>query len=645
MISIKSLAALSWMTVSPVLCVFSQSTSAADGSFCEPKSSDTVFSAMLTTADSLQCNDSGYWEAHFDDLMVFVFVPPGEFVLGADDGLQNEGPAHNVFLNGYWIEKYPVTVGQFREFVDNSGYLTDSERGWGAWQWDGRRADTLGAEADVWELRKDGRWNNIYFEHDDDHPVGSVSWNDANQYASWLSKKLGIEVVLPTEAQWEKSARGTDARVFPWGNALPDGRHANIADRHFALKYGSHARRPDMSIDDGYVETSPVNAYPSGRSPYGIYDLAGNLGEWVYDVFDRNAYRSGSTHNPTGPQAPLDVPDERIDRVNRGGSWVDWAGVDSDLTVQPEGGHSIRSSARTGDEQNSSDDHMGFRLAFDGARKATAREPNVDLPDLSGVTIAVRPAGRNVFMLEASGDVAGNIAVLTGHEGVLLVDDQFAELVPLVQEALAGLESGSLRYILNTHHHDDHSDGNARLSTDGALIIAHDVAQQRLQSKAPGQWPVISFSSQMTLYFNDEIVRMVSVPGGHTDNDVVIFFEKANVVHMGDLMNSGTSSFPTADLDAGGNALEILKNINYLIPMISDDAIVIPGHGPLSNKAELLVVREMLELTIEFVRVRKQRGVNLADIVAEGFPKQYESWGYGHMPASGWIEMIYNSLN
>jgi cyclase len=616
----------------------------SDSDSCVIPESSAAYDVVSSKDVALTCNSSGYWELALDDLLVFVYVPAGDFTMGADDGLENEGPEHSVYVDGYWIGKYPVTVGQFRDFVADTTYLTDAERGWGAWQWTGERSDEPDAERDAWELRKNGRWNNIYFDQGTDHPVGSVSWNDANQYAAWLSEKLGFSISLPTEAQWEKSARGTDARLFPWGNAAPGEARANLADKSYAEKYGEFARRPDTSVDDGYVETSPVDAFPAGISPYGIYDLAGNLGEWVYDVFDRDAYQAGSRSNPVGPVPPDGVPDEKIDRVNRGGSWVDWSGVNSSLAVEPEGGHSIRASARTGDEQNSSDDHMGFRLAVDGNREAEPKQPNPDLPDLSGVTIALHPAGKNVIMLEASGDVAGNIALLTGPDGLLLVDDQFAELTPLIQEAVASIDSGPLRYILNTHHHDDHSDGNARLSDSGALVIAHDRARERLETKPPGQWPVVTFNSQMTLHFNEEIVRMVSIPGGHTDNDVVIFFENANVVHLGDLMNSGTSSFPTADLDAGGNAIDMLNNVNHIISMISDDAIIIPGHGPLSNKAELLVVREMLELTIASVRDKKNRGLGLDEIIAEGLPEQYKDWGYGYMPASGWIEMIYNSL-
>ena len=114
---------------------------------------------------------------------------------------------------------------------------------------------------------------------------------------------------------------------------------------------------------------------------------------------------------------PAAVPDERINRVNRGGSWVDWAGIEDDGSVSPEGGHSIRAAARTGDEQNSSDDHMGFRIAIDGLRNAEPPTSTDDQkPDLKGVEIVTRPAGGNIYMLEATGDVLAPMGDRAGME-------------------------------------------------------------------------------------------------------------------------------------------------------------------------------------------------------------------------------------
>ena len=619
--------------------------SASGQTQCDDHRNNPIFQQVATSASEVRCNSDGFWEANFGELQEMVYIPHGEFQMGSANGLPNEKPVHTVELDGYWIAKYPVTVGQFREFIDETSYLTDAERGWGAWQWTGQRFDEPNAELDAWSLMMDGQWNNIYFDQESDHPVGSVSWNDANAYAAWLSGRLEIPFVLPTEAQWEKSARGSDGRHFPWGDNKPDGELANYADKNFADKYGLYARRTDISIDDGYVETSPVDAYPRGRSVYGVFDLAGNLGEWVFDLFAPDYYQTSPRRNPTGPDVPEGVPDQQLDRVNRGGSWVDWAGVAENAEVEPEGGHSIRSAARTGDEQNSADDHMGFRLAIDGLRQANVKSADPLIPDLSATEILVHRAAGDVFMLEATGDVAGNIAALIGPEGILIVDDQFAELTPQIEAALGELTGGDLRFILNTHHHEDHSDGNARMSAEtGALIIAHEKARPRMLHRGPGNWPVVTFSSSMTLHINRETVKFLSIPGGHTDNDAVVFFERANVVHMGDLMNSGKSSFPTADLGAGGNAVKMLENIEALLQLIDEDAVIIAGHGPLSNKAELRQIWQMLDTTIQLVSDKKQQGLSLEIILEEGVPAQYADWGYGYMPAESWLEMVYESL-
>jgi len=299
---------------------------------------------IKTKAKKVYKNEKGYWEAEFVGGHAMVNIPQGEFTMGSHDGLSNERPVHQVYLDGYWLGKVPVTVGQFKEFVNETGYVTDAEKGRGSWQfWNGD-----------WVVRLDGNWKNPYFEQGEDHPVVSISWNDAMAYCQWLSERSGLTFKLPTAAQWEKGARGTDERMYPWGNEIPNGSFANYADIHYWRKYGD-ARQPDQKIDDGFTETSPVGNYLRGASPYGLLDMAGNVWEWCYDVYDRNYYSVSPHKNPLGPS---DSGKSDRERVNRGGgSWTDRSGH-----ITPRGGHNLRSAARAGDEQNSSDDHMGFRI-------------------------------------------------------------------------------------------------------------------------------------------------------------------------------------------------------------------------------------------------------------------------------------------
>jgi formylglycine-generating enzyme required for sulfatase activity len=326
-------------------CTSEEPNKAGDISSVEmiPKAIDLI----KDKAKKITKNDKGYWEAEFEDGHFMIYIPEGEFTMGSNEGLPNEKPVHKVYLNGYWLGKYPVTVGQFRKFVDETGYVTDAEKGHGSWQfWEGR-----------WVVRLDGSWKNPYFEQGDDHPVVSISWNDSVAYCKWLSERTGVDFKLPTAAQWEKGARGTDERVYPWGNAIPDGTRANYADIHFWNKYDD-SRQADKDVDDGYVETSPVGSFPAGASPYGLMDMAGNVWEWCNDVYDRNYYAESPYKNPLGPADTGKLNQERANRG--GGSWTDRSGH-----LTPEGGHNLRSAARTGDEQNSSDDHMGFRLCID----------------------------------------------------------------------------------------------------------------------------------------------------------------------------------------------------------------------------------------------------------------------------------------
>ena len=268
------------------------------------------------------------------------------------------------------------------------------------------------------------------------------------------------------------------------------------------------------------------------------------------------------------------------------------------------------------------------------------------VPDLSDVSIVTTAISDGVYMLEATGDVAGNIAVSVGEDGILIVDDQFEGLSGQILDALKGLHSGPLRFILNTHHHDDHSDGNAALiAATGATVIAHDQARARLMHKKAAHWPTVTYAEGTTIHFNGEAIQALAVPGGHTDNDSIVIFTNSNTVHMGDLFNSGRSSFPYVDFPAGGNAIRMLENLERILPLVPADARIIAGHGPLSDRDGLVDVREMLNHTINFVRTRRARGESLDAIKAEGLPAQYDEWNHGYTSASDWIKSIYRSLD
>jgi formylglycine-generating enzyme required for sulfatase activity len=211
----------------------------------EEPQSDREFNLVRRQALAVEQNDNGHTEADLGDGHQLVFVPAGTFSMGSADGESFEQPVHRVFLNGYWIDKFPVTVAQFRTFVADTDYQTDAERGEGCW------IEESG------DIRYDASWRTPYVDQLEIEPVLCVSWNDAMTYAAWLSARTGLSFNLPTEAQWEKAARGDDSRVYPWGDTPPAGNRANLGDISYMRRFPGR-RNPSPDIDDGYVQASPI---------------------------------------------------------------------------------------------------------------------------------------------------------------------------------------------------------------------------------------------------------------------------------------------------------------------------------------------------------------------------------------------------
>jgi sulfatase modifying factor 1 len=252
------------------------------------------------------------------DGMTMVFVPASDFEMGSDaiwrwseslrDGtlklhpFPDLRPQHTVYLDAFWLDQTEVTVGMFRAFVEATEYVTTAEReGSGHPYKPGPREQEWPsvAGADWQHPRGPGS------EAQDDHPVVQVSWDDAAAYCAWAGGGL------PTEAQWEKACRGTEARVYPWGNEF-DERRLNFCDAQCRVTRWT----ADPTLDDGYAYTSPVGSYPEGASPYGALDMAGNVWEWTADWYGDQYYANSPYENPQGP-------DTGGKRVQHGGAWYD----------------------------------------------------------------------------------------------------------------------------------------------------------------------------------------------------------------------------------------------------------------------------------------------------------------------------------
>ena len=226
------------------------------------------------------------------DLAEMVYVPAGEFLMGSEDSsaLWDQGPEHNVYLDAFWIYKHEVTNAQFGAFLDAEGNQTEGGIPW-----------LNAGDVDLFLSESGGQW--VPDEGYEEHPVVEVSWFGAAAYCQWAGGRL------PTEAEWEKAARGTDGRTFPWGNSPVTAKHANYCDANCV-----YIEIRDDDQDDGYSDTAPVGSYPDGASPYGALDMAGNVNEWVSDWYDGNYYsQPGNSENPQGPSSGET-------RVVRGGS-------------------------------------------------------------------------------------------------------------------------------------------------------------------------------------------------------------------------------------------------------------------------------------------------------------------------------------
>ncbi len=224
--------------------------------------------------------------------MEFVWVPGGCFEMGCGpwdgDCHDNEKPVHEVCVDGFWMGRYEVTVGQFRRFVEETGYRTEAERSGGCLIWDGKK----------WKFDKGASWRNPGFSQGDDHPVVCVSWEDAKAFAKWLSKKTGYRFRLPTEAEWEYACR-SGGRKVKYGTKTGDLSH----DLANYWKIGGR---------DRWKYTSPVGSFPPNE--LGLYDMSGNVWEWCEDRYDANYYARSPRNNPKGPS-------KGKFRVVRGGSW------------------------------------------------------------------------------------------------------------------------------------------------------------------------------------------------------------------------------------------------------------------------------------------------------------------------------------
>lgn len=275
---------------------------------------------------------------------------------------------------------------------------------------------------------------------------------------------------------------------------------------------------------------------------------------------------------------------------------------------------------------------------------------NSHFPVQQDVVVKTSKVNGNVYMLQGRG---GNVGALVGSDGILIVDDDYKQVSEKLAAALKDLGSATPRYVLNTHWHGDHTQGNEFFGKT-STIVAHANVRKRLSEPFTrgGQlvaaspavaWPVVTYTSEMSIYFSGEEVRLVHYPSGHTDGDTVVFFKGSNVVHLGDDFFVGR--FPFVDLESGGSVQGLINNIGSLLTAIPADAKLIPGHGPVSTHADLKTYHAMLVETAKIVQDAMKAGTSLDDIKKAGFPEKFNEAGSGFVKTPTWIETIYQSYS
>lgn len=271
--------------------------------------------------------------------------------------------------------------------------------------------------------------------------------------------------------------------------------------------------------------------------------------------------------------------------------------------------------------------------------------------DMSKVEVKATKVAGSVYMITGAG---GNIGVSIGEDGIIIVDDQYAPLVPKIEAALQAISDKPLRFILNTHYHPDHTGGNEQLGK-SAPIVAQENVRKRLKegtttlfgpmpAQPKGALPIITFNDTLTLHVNGEDIRAVHFPGGHTDGDSVIWFTQSNVVHMGDNFFNGM--FPVIDLDNGGGVRGMIRAAEKVASMIPADTKVIAGHGPLGDRESLRKFAEVLRGAADAVQAGLAAGKTADQLKAEkALAAWEEDWGKGFVKTDMFIDLLYRDLS
>ncbi|MBK7650126.1 MAG: MBL fold metallo-hydrolase [Flammeovirgaceae bacterium] len=259
-----------------------------------------------------------------------------------------------------------------------------------------------------------------------------------------------------------------------------------------------------------------------------------------------------------------------------------------------------------------------------------------------------------IYMLKGSG---GNIGVLIGAEGTLMIDNQFAPLSNKINGAIKTLSPGEIKFALNTHVHGDHSGGNENFNRMGAVLVAHDNVRERMMKEQVNTstnrttpprdkqaWPLITFADKINFHMNGEDVILHHFDKGHTDGDVIVQFKNANVVHTGDAFVR--YGYPFIDLSNGGSINGFVNTLDKILALIDDNTKVIPGHGELATKADVKKVRDGVADIRDQVAAALKKGTKIENMASLGITDKYEKdWGKGFVKGKDFVLVVAESLS
>ena len=316
--------------------------------------------------------------------------------------------------------------------------------------------------------------------------------------------------------------------------------------------------------------------------------------------------------------------------------------------------------------------HFACTFAFSALLLATAATAHQHLPgeqntlerevlledfgwDVATAEVRTEKIAEGLYVLFGLG---GNIAVSVGKDGTLIVDDQLPELADRIKAAIAELGGGRIDYVINTHWHFDHADGNNAMGPDGATIISHDnarsdmadggiinmvIAQYHQAPYPEAALPELTYQREMSLHFNGGEIELRHFSRAHTDGDTAVFFRKHNAVHLGDVFNN--SGYPFVDVGSGGGIDGMIRFCKETLAQIDEHTVVIPGHGPVTDYARLGQYLAMLRTVRDRIQGMIDDGKSLAEVSAAAPTADFDAI-YGPESASlGFVNRVYSDLS